>query len=181
MSNFVVQVASTWEIVVSIFKGFNKQLSHKILSSYKDAIVSAINHSSPEITSLAQSIFEIKDSLDDSAKRILNEIEKSKSCSKSDNVTKKKVETSQTKEARVVGSFLNRKSSNGKTVFKPPEKNDKNTLVQPEPDSQVNNVYYSRVPCMFSLYLSSYRISFISFISLFVGLRIHKNRSEIRR
>jgi len=150
-----VQVTSTWEIIVSIFKGFNKQLSQKILSSYKDAIVSAINHSSPEITSLAQSIFEIKDSLDDSAKRILNEIEKSKSCSKSDNVTKKKVETDQAKEARAVGSFLNRKSNNAKTV-KPPEKNDKNRLVLPEPDSQVNDVYYSRVACTFSLYVSSY-------------------------
>ncbi|XP_026828469.1 telomere-associated protein RIF1 isoform X2 [Ooceraea biroi] len=132
------EIASTWEVIVSIFKGLNRQLNHKVLSSYKDSIVLAMDHPSPDIKSLAQSIFEVKDSLDGSAKRILSEIEETleKSKSKSDSSTKKKTETGQTKEVRIAGSFLSRKSPNAKPIFKPPEKNEKNTLVLPEPDSQ---------------------------------------------
>lgn len=104
-----------------------------------------MNHANPDIKSLTQSIFEIRDNLDSIAKCILDEIEKlkEKSHPKSDSITKKKTETEQTKEIHIVGSFLNRKSPTTKSVSsKLPEKNDKNTLTLPEPDSQVNNAYY---------------------------------------
>ncbi|XP_011698033.1 PREDICTED: telomere-associated protein RIF1 isoform X2 [Wasmannia auropunctata] len=135
------EVANTWEYVVSIFKGLNKELDHKLLSSYKKSITIAINHANSDIRSLTQNIFEIKDSLDSSAKCILDEIEmpKEKSHSKSNSVTKKKTETGQAKEVRIAGSFLNRKSTitHTKSVFsKPPEKSNKNTFTLPEPDSQ---------------------------------------------
>lgn len=104
-----------------------------------------MNHTYPEIKSLTQSIFEIKDSLDSTAKCILDEIEKpkEKSHAKSNSVTKKKTEVGQAKEVRIAGSFLNRKSTTTKPVSgKSSEKNDKNTSILPEPDSQVNNVYF---------------------------------------
>lgn len=133
-----------WEYIISIFKGLNKQLDHELLSSFKEAIIIAINHPNPDLRSLTQSIFEVKDCLDSNAKCILGEIEKTieKSHPKSDSVTKKKAETEQTKEIHIAGSFLNRKSASIKSVSIKPEKNDKNTLILPEPDSQVNNICY---------------------------------------
>lgn len=100
-----------------------------------------MNHANPDIKSLTQSIFEIKDNLDDTAKGILDEIEKLKEKSHTKSDTKKKIETE--KEVRIAGSFLNRKSATTKSVSnKPSLKNDKNTPILPEPDSQVNIVYY---------------------------------------
>lgn len=173
---FCLQVANTWEYIVSIFKGLNKQLDRELLSSYKEAIVISMNHANPDIKALTQSIFEIKDNLDSTAKCILDEIErpKEKSHPKSDSITKRKTETGQTKEVRIAGSFLNRKSAITKSVSsKPSEKNDKNMLTLPESDSQVNNVYYF----MFYIYLfmpiNLYIFKFVT------GLCVHKNRFEI--
>ncbi|XP_071567405.1 uncharacterized protein [Temnothorax nylanderi] len=132
------EVANTWEYIVSIFKGL-KQLDHELLSLYKEAITIAMNHANPEIRSLTQSIFDIRDNLNSTAKCILDEIKKpkEKTQAKSDSVTKKKAETEQVKEVHTAGSFLNRKSTTTKSVSsKSSEKNDKNTLTLPEPDSQ---------------------------------------------
>lgn len=104
-----------------------------------------MKHKNPDIRSLTQSIFEIKDDLDDSAKCVLDEIrktiEKPVSSSQSDSVAKKKAEES--KELRIAGSFLNRKSNTNLTLKplpnNPSTKTVKNTLMpEPEPDSQVN-------------------------------------------
>lgn len=134
-----------WEFIIKIFKGLNKQLDHELLSSFKETIIIAMNHSNPDLRSLTQSIFEVKDCLDSNAKCILDEIEETieKSHPKSDSVTKTKAETEQTKEIHIAGSFLNRKSANTKSVSsKATEKTDKYTLILPEPDSQVNNICY---------------------------------------
>jgi len=134
-----------WEFIIKIFKGLNKQLDHELLSSFKETIIIAMNHSNPDLRSLTQSIFEVKDCLDSNAKCILDEIEETieKSHPKSDSVTKIKAETEQTKEIHIAGSFLNRKSANTKSVSsKATEKTDKYTLILPEPDSQVNNICY---------------------------------------
>lgn len=147
-----------WEYIVSIFKGLNKQLNHELLSSFKEIIIIAMNHPNPDLKPLTQSIFKVKDCLDSTAKCILDEIEETikKPHSKSDSVTKKKAEAEQTKEIRIAGSFLNRKSANTKSVSsKPPEKNDKNTLILPEPDSQVNNIFVISCYTLF-LYLCLY-------------------------
>lgn len=120
-------------------------MDHELLSSFKEAIIIAINHPNSDLKSLTQSIFEVKDCLDSNAKCILDEIEETieKSHPKSDSVTKKKAETEQTKEIHIAGSFLNKKSANTKSVSsKPVEKNDKKTLILSEPDSQVNNICY---------------------------------------
>lgn len=134
-----------WEYIISIFKGLNKQLDHELLSSFKEAIIIAMNHPNPDLRSLTQSIFEVKDCLDSNAKCILDEIEKTieKSHPKSDSVTKEEAETEQTKEIHIAGSFLNKKSANTKSVpSQPAEKCDKYMLILPEPDSQVNNICY---------------------------------------
>ncbi|EFN73980.1 Telomere-associated protein RIF1 [Camponotus floridanus] len=133
------KVASMWDCVIKIFKGLNKQLDYELLSSFKETIIIAMNHSNPDLRSLTQSIFEVKDCLDSNAKCIVDEIEEAieKSYPKSDSVTKKKAETEQTKEIHIAGSFLNRKSTNTKSVSsKAAEKTDKYTLILPEPDSQ---------------------------------------------
>lgn len=133
-----------------------------------------MNHADPDIKSLTQSIFEIKNNLDGTAKCILDEIEKlkEKSHTKSESVTKKKTET-EGKEIRIAGSFLNRKSTIKSVSNKPSQKNDKNTPILPEPDSQVNNIYYS---IFIFLCLSGQYYLIFKFI---IGLCVHKNRSEI--
>lgn len=102
-----------------------------------------MHHTNLEIKYSALSIFEIRDNLDSAGKCILDEIEKlqEKPCIKPD--TKKKTQTAETKQVHIAGSFFNRKSSITKSVSsKPPEKSDKNTFVVPEPNSQVNNIFY---------------------------------------
>lgn len=166
-----------WEYIISIFKGLNKQLNHELLSSFKEAIIIAMNHPNPALKSLTQSIFEVKDCLDSTAKCILDEIKETieKTHSKSDSITKKKAETEQTKEIRIAGSFLSRKSANIKSVSsKLPEKNDKNTLILPEPDSQVNNICYFMLYTLHIIFMSLFIFKFI-----FVGLCVYKNRFEI--
>lgn len=106
-----------------------------------------MRHNISDIRFLTQSIFEISDGLDNSAKCILDEIrkvtEKPVSHSKSD-ITKKKTE--EAKEVRMAGSFLNRKSSTILMLKPLPNINHQNNLSkktdknapEPEPDSQVN-------------------------------------------
>jgi len=132
-----------------------------------------MHHPNPNIKVLTQSIFDIKDNLDSAAKCILDEIEGPKYPLNYD--IKKKIESEQTKNVHIVGSFLNRKSAITKSISdKLPEKNDKNTVTLPEPDSQVNDIYYF-ILYMFYIYLAN-----IFYIFKFVlGLCIHKNRSEI--
>lgn len=136
-----------WETVVSIFKGLKEQLNYELILSYQEAIVAATNHPNPDIKSLTQSIFEIKDSFNDVSKCVLDEIEKviknSASRSKSDSVTKKKEETGKAK-THIAGSFLNRKSANKsatKSVPSKPLEKDKKTFILPDLDSQVSSIY----------------------------------------
>lgn len=129
-----------WETVISIFKGLKKQLDYELILLYQEAIITAINHLNSDIRSLTQSIFDIKDDVNDVSKCVLNEIEKtikaSAFCPKSDNVTKKKE-----KAKRVAGSFLSKKSANTKSVANKPWEKDKKAFILPDVDSQVNNVY----------------------------------------
>lgn len=121
-----------------------------------------MHHPNSNIQSLTRSVFEIKDGLDSTTKCMLDEMEimaeKSSSHLKCDSVVKKKEETGKAKEIRVIGSFLNRKSVNMKSVSnKPLERDEKKTLILPEPDSQVNNIYYILLCYIF--YNSLYNIS----------------------
>lgn len=129
-----------------------------------------MNHANPDIKSLTQSIFEIKDNLDGTAKCILDEIEKlkEKSHTKSDSITKKKTE----KEVHIAGSFLNRKSATKSVSSKSSQKNDKNTSILPEPDSQVNIVYIH-------IFVHIYLANIFYIFKFIIGLCVHKNRSEI--
>jgi len=131
-------------------------------------------HPNPNIKALTQCIFDIKDNLDSTAKCILDEIENPK-CPPNPDSIEKKIELEQTKNVHIVGSFLNRKSTITKSISgKLPEKNDKNTLALPEPDSQVNNIYYF-ILYMFYIYLTN----IFNIFKFVLGLCIYKNRSEI--
>lgn len=139
---FCLQVANTWECIVSIFKGL-KELDYELISSYKEVIIIGRTHPNPSIKALTRCIFEIEtNNCDSTGQCMLEELRKiieTSFSTKSD--TKKKTETE--KEVRIAGSFLNRKSATTKPVSgKSSKKNDKNTPILPEPDSQVNNVYY---------------------------------------
>lgn len=149
-----------------------------------------MQHPNLHIQTCTQSILEIKDSLDSTAKCVIDEIEKRVGKSsphlKRDGFTKKKEETEKAKEVRLVGSFLNRKSVNTKPVFnKPSERDEKKTLIPPEPDSQVSNVYY--VCCQVMYFYKSHNFSYKKYTqrflhmcpNLFLGLCIYKNRLEI--
>jgi len=134
-------------------------------------------HPNPNIKALTRCIFDIKDDLDSDAKCILDEIwmkfvETSQLPPNPDSI-KKKTEPEQTKNVHIVGSFLNRKSTITKSISdKLPEKNDKIAVTLPEPDSQVNNIYYFIILYMFYIYLAN-------IFKFVLGLCIHKNRFEI--
>lgn len=174
-----MQIANTWEYIISIFKGLTKQFDHKFLLLYEEIIVIALTHTYPNIRALTRCIFDIKDQFSVAAKCILEKIENEVcyvTSTKSDSATKKTTEAGQAKEVRIAGSFLNRKSSTIKSVSsKSSEKTDKSAPILPEPDSQVNNI--TLCCTYFYIYLTD-----IFYIFKFViGLCVHKNRSEIRR
>ncbi|XP_014479812.1 PREDICTED: telomere-associated protein RIF1-like isoform X2 [Dinoponera quadriceps] len=135
------EVVSLWETVISIFRGLDKRIHREIFSLYKEVVLKAIQHSNSNIRSLAWSVFGNEDGSGSTAKYISDEkegmIEKSPSHSKRDDSAKKKEETGKVKDVRVVGSFLNRKPVNTKSASnKPLERDEKNALILPEPDSQ---------------------------------------------
>ncbi|CAL7933927.1 unnamed protein product [Xylocopa violacea] len=70
------EIASTWEIVISIFKGLGKQIDHNLLLSYKTLIIQALNHPSLDIQIQTVSLFKLQNILSDKTKLILEEIEK---------------------------------------------------------------------------------------------------------
>ncbi|XP_076766359.1 uncharacterized protein LOC143433108 isoform X2 [Xylocopa sonorina] len=69
------EIASTWEIVVSIFKGLGKQMDHNLLLSYKTLIIQALNHPSLDIQIQTVSLFKLQNILSGKTKLILEEIE----------------------------------------------------------------------------------------------------------
>ncbi|XP_020287403.1 telomere-associated protein RIF1 isoform X2 [Pseudomyrmex gracilis] len=94
------EITTMWKCIISIFKGLKQQLNHELLLSYKMTFVAAMCHPNSDIKSATQSVFEIKDGLNNKAKSALEEIkeavEKSASHSKSD--IKKKQTTEGAKE-----------------------------------------------------------------------------------
>lgn len=166
-----------WKCIISMFKGLKQQMNHEFLLSYKMTFAAAMCHPNSDIKSATQSIFEIKDGLNDKAKSALEEIketiEKSASHSKSDSI-KRKQTTEQAKEVRICGSFLNRKSTNKMAISdKQPAKNDKACLLS-EPDSQVNNLFFYCTQYIIFIFFSD-----ILYNRTFAGLCVHKNGIEI--
>ncbi|EFN87937.1 Telomere-associated protein RIF1 [Harpegnathos saltator] len=134
------EIENTWQTVISIFRGLDNSF-WKLSTLYKETFIIAMNHPNSHIRSLTPSILGIKEGFDNTAKHNLDEIEKiankSPSYSKRDSVTKKTEEMGKAKEVHVVGSFLNRKSINTKPIpSKSLEKDNKKTLLLPDPDSQ---------------------------------------------
>lgn len=169
-----------WKCIISIFKGLKQQLNHELLLSYKMTFVAAMCHPNSDIKSATQSVFEIKDGLNNKAKSALEEIkeavEKSASHSKSD--IKKKQTTEGAKEVRMSRSILTRKSTKKLAKSDKPAKSDKACLLS-EPDSQVNNFCFFILHNIYHLYIFFRYFFIILTFARVAGLCVHKNGVEI--
>ncbi|KAG7210962.1 hypothetical protein KM043_016334 [Ampulex compressa] len=135
------EIANTWETVISIFKGLNQSVNYDLLSSYKNAIIHAFNHPNMDINIQAISVLDIHDVVNNSARCILEELEKEVKKDnvhiKFENIKKKKEDTGKlTKAVKVVGSFLNKKSECTVPKFKKQGEKVEKRPISPEPDSQ---------------------------------------------
>ena len=132
------EIANTWETIVNILKGLNKLLDYDLISSYKKAILQALNHVNLDIQSQTVPLFEIHNLLSSKAKLILEEIEKEasklKTVNKPDIAQKNDLIEKLPNQVKIVGSFLNRGSSSRNSIFKESERSDKQ--VSPDSDSQ---------------------------------------------
>ncbi|XP_043252693.1 telomere-associated protein RIF1-like isoform X1 [Colletes gigas] len=128
------EIETTWEVIISIFKGLNKLVDYDLISSYKKVMIQALNHSNVGIQTQTLSLFEIEDELSSNAKSVLEEIKKNTSKGKiptKPNISKKKEPARNLpNQVKIVGSFLTRDSSNPKFIFKESDK------ILPEPDSE---------------------------------------------
>lgn len=144
-----MQIANTWETIVSILKGLNKLLDYDLISSYKKAILQALNHVNPDIQSQTVPLFEIHNLLSSKAKLILEEIEKEasklKTVNKPDIAQQNDLIEKLPNQVKIVGSFLNRGSSSRNSIFKESERSDKQ--VSPDSDSQVN--VHTKLMCIY--------------------------------
>lgn len=138
------EIADTWDTVVTIFKGVNKHLTYDLLSSFQKCIVLALCHTSPKIISQAQVILGLGSNLEQKASKLLTELG---SFSKKSVVVESKGDSkpkadAKSKQVKVSGSFLNRKSTASPIphsfVSPATNKPKKQTPVPPDPDSQVN-------------------------------------------
>ncbi|XP_076381811.1 uncharacterized protein LOC117222982 isoform X2 [Megalopta genalis] len=123
------EIISTWETIVSIFKGLNKLVDYDLLLSYKKAIILALNHRNLGIQSQAVSLFDLMNVLSGNAKSIFQDIE-TETCkdkiSRRREVTKKTDATEKSpNQIKMVGSFLNRRSCSPKAIVKETIKTDK--------------------------------------------------------
>ncbi|XP_078033803.1 uncharacterized protein LOC144468301 [Augochlora pura] len=122
------EIISTWETIVSIFKGLNKLVDYDLLLSYKKAIILALNHRNFGIQSQAVSLFDLMNVLSGNAKSIFQDIE-SETCkdkiSRRREGTKKADATEKSpNQIKMVGSFLNRRSGSPKAIVKETIKTD---------------------------------------------------------
>lgn len=104
--NLMKEIASTWDTVVTIFKGLSNNLSYDLLSSFQKSIVLALCHTCQEIISQALVILTLADNVDEKSKKLLGEL---------GNLTKASINIdtkveNKSKPTKIAGSFLNRKS-----------------------------------------------------------------------
>ncbi|KAJ8683442.1 hypothetical protein QAD02_019234 [Eretmocerus hayati] len=135
------EVSKVWSCIVGLFKKFSKPLNGQLLSCYREAIVSAVLHLNKDISSVAFSILDMKNTLDDKSKKVLEDIENElgKSSAKLDDMIDMKERSKKKKNGptKAIGSFLNRKNS--KSSDKSPlaqNGNHRHKIIMPEPDSQ---------------------------------------------
>ncbi|CAK9821322.1 Telomere-associated protein RIF1 [Anthophora retusa] len=126
------EIGSTWESLITIFKGLGKAIEYDLLSTYKQVIIQALSHPNLDIQIQTAALFELQNVLNGSTKLILEEIEKesgrSKILHKTDIAKKKNDQTGKLpNQVKIVDSIL-RRSSSPKFVAKETDKNDKKVL-----------------------------------------------------
>lgn len=104
--NLMKEIASTWDTVVTIFKGLNNNLTYDLLSSFQKSIVLALCHTCQEIISQALVILGLAENVDEKSRKLLGEL---------GNITKTSMNIdsigeNKSKHTKIAGSFLNRKS-----------------------------------------------------------------------
>lgn len=118
----------------------NKLLDYNLISSYKTAILQALNHSSFDIQTQTVSLFEIRNQLSSNAKSVLEEIEKEASKIKASNesniMEKNDVTEKLQNQVKVDDNVLNKESNCSKSSLRTAETSDKKIIL--DTDSQVN-------------------------------------------
>lgn len=108
--NLIKEIASTWDTVVTIFKGLNNNLTYDLLSSFQKSIVLALCHTNQEIISQALVILGLAENVDEKSKKLLGEL--TNFTKTSVDIVDSKTETTKSKSNKIQsGSFLNRKST----------------------------------------------------------------------
>ncbi|XP_076293103.1 uncharacterized protein LOC143215143 [Lasioglossum baleicum] len=145
------EVVSTWETIVSIFKGLNKLVDYDLMLSYKKAILLALNHRNVDIQNQAVSLFDLTNVLSKSAKSVFQEIGRE---SGRDNISRKSdtrkendVIEKAANQVKMAGSFLNRRSCSPKAIVKESGKTDKNIL----PDSKSEEYVFIKTDLRFDV------------------------------
>lgn len=64
------EIVNTWSTIVGLFKKLQKSLDSELLACYRKTIVLAVLHLNKEISSLALSLLDLKDSVDEKAKKV---------------------------------------------------------------------------------------------------------------
>ncbi|KAF7396001.1 hypothetical protein HZH68_010051 [Vespula germanica] len=136
------ETTNLWETIISIFKGLEKSYSSEFLSLYKEIIIQSINHSNMEIATHTLSFLGEENNFDDKGQCIVQEIQKrikpDKLPFKLNNAEKKIGDKEKsTKQMKMAGSFLNRKSVSPKMILTSAQKeNDEKRISMPDPETQ---------------------------------------------
>ncbi|XP_012258410.2 telomere-associated protein RIF1 isoform X1 [Athalia rosae] len=121
------EISSTWETVISIFKGLGPLLSPEVIKSFRTAISLALQHNKPEIVSQTLTCLESAENLKESTKDLVESFLKNAENTETNKKNGSSTSTDhpengekQMKQPKLAGSFLNRKNScpSPKTVTK---------------------------------------------------------------
>lgn len=140
--SLVKEIISTWETIMSIFKGLGNLLSPKVIVAFQQAIRLALRHEEREIVSQTLSCLETEEFMNgptkDMVQTFLKEINDEKVGRGSESGTDApENDQKQTKPAKLTGSFLNRKTASPKPAT-PTQKprDEKKSPFFPDPESQ---------------------------------------------
>lgn len=114
-------------------------MDENFLQSYRQVISLSLKHSRAEISSQSIGILDLKDSVKENAKWILEELAQEYKKTSIKDSSKSRVEKNERtpKTTRVAGSFLNRKTTSPRTYSRGKEESEKKLApLPPEPDSQ---------------------------------------------
>ncbi|XP_046745702.1 telomere-associated protein RIF1 [Diprion similis] len=141
--SLVKEIVSTWETIMSIFKGLGAILSSTMIVSFQKAFQLALRHQESEIVSQTLSCLDLEEYRNKTlVKKLVNDAKSEKGKHESTGLTPSESGDKQTtKLPKQTGSFLNRKIPSPKPVTPGPgtslaSKDSSKSPYFPDPDSQ---------------------------------------------